>query len=241
MSFLKKIFGGDKKSQPQNQRSVPRAQPNNRVSVTFPSLGQQIAVRNISVSGIAIDINPDLMQLTPNLQLSAQLKIIDKDFNIEVKVLRKSEYIIALAFLKPPPELIQEISRVFLLEFNAQNIQYIGPDKLQAEAGGTPHWFYGGENYELFYVVQGGEVKSFYLKILSDTIEKKPGKDLSFGRIWSDGPVNHDEIPKYKGSDLIELQRALPPAVIKNAASFVTHIPKLPKAHAQQIISELKV
>jgi len=241
MNFLKKIFAANQNKSLKEKRATARAESNTKVTISFPSLGQKISVRNISVTGVAIDTIADLSQLGLDLQLSAQLKILEKPFNIEVKVVRRTDFIIALNFLKPPAELIQEISRVFLLEFNAQTIQYIGAEKLQAVADGTPHWYYGGENYELYYIEKNDQILSFHLKILSDTIDKKFGKNISFGRIWSDNKADQDEAPKYKGSELIELQKALPPSVIKNAASFVQHIPKISKDHADQIIAELKL
>jgi hypothetical protein len=197
-------------------------------------------VRNISVTGIAIDVDPVLTQLTINLQLTAELKILDKTFLIELKVLRKNEYIVAFTFIRPTDEIVKEISRVFLTEFNAQTIQYISSEKLQPVENGRPHWYYGGENYQLFFVENTDVVMSFVIQIMSDIIEKKIDKNLSFGRIWSDGPITHDEGIKYKGSELIEQQKSLPASVIKNAASFVSHIPKLPKKISDQIIEELK-
>jgi hypothetical protein len=239
MKLLKKIFGKKTTEDFEQKRSVPRAKPSN-ASVTIPSLSKNIPVRNISVTGIAVDVIPEIAQLTLNLQLSSQLKILEKTFHVELKVLRKSEYIVALTFIKPSPEMIQEISRVFLSEFNAQTIQYISQEKLQPVEDGKAHWYYGGENYQLFFVEKSGVVNSFFIQILSDTIEKKLNQKLSYGRVWSDGPLNHDEGPKYKGSELIEQQKALPTSVMKNAASFVSHIPKLPKRLSDQIIEELK-
>jgi hypothetical protein len=239
MKFLKKLFNKNTNPEFTQKREVPRAKPSN-VNVTIPSLAKNIPVRNISVTGIAIDVIPEITQLTANLQISAQLNILEKTFIVDLKVLRRSDYIVAFAFLRPNPEMIQEISRVFLTEFNAQTIQYISQEKLQPVPDGKAHWYYGGENYQLFFVENSGEVIRFFIQILSDTIEKKPNQKLNYGRIWSDGPLNHDEGPKYKGSELIEQQKALPASVMKNAASFVSHIPKLPKRLSDQIIEELK-
>ena len=193
------------------------------------------------VSGVAIAVSPDLVQLTPGLNIAAKLDILDKSFNVDLKISRKTESIIAFNFIAPDAEIIAELSRIFLLEFNAQTINYIGPEKLQAVAEGTPHWYYGGENYELYYVEHAGVVKQFQIKILSDTIEKKLNQKIKYGRLWNETIDEINDVPKYKGSDLIEPQKTLPASVIKNAASFVSHISKIPKVHQEQIINELKI
>jgi hypothetical protein len=239
VNFLKKIL---KKETPEKTlKAAARAQSMQKVSIKFPTLAVHTPARNISVTGVAVDIAPELNPLNLGLKIAVVMQVLDKTFHLDLKVVRKNEFIIAFSFLNPLPELIHEISRVFMLEFNAKNIQYIDATKLKPDPRGRPHWFYGGENYELYYIEDNDVIKLFHLKILSDVIEKKFEGPIVFGRIWSEGPLEQEsDLPKYKGPDLIEPQKNLPPEVLKNATNFLSHVAKLPSNHHEQILEYLK-
>jgi hypothetical protein len=156
---------------------------------------------------------------------------------VRLSVVRVSEQLIGARFDDPGFEVTWAISHYFDLEIVAARLNPVRAEMLKPEPDGTPHWFQGNNNCDLFYVSSGREVLGFQLTVFGNYVEGGREKPLRFGSLFEE---ENDDGPRYRGATLVGRKRASDEVVVSLAERLVTGIKGLDPEHFRAILGFLR-
>ncbi|MEK6706466.1 MAG: hypothetical protein AABZ06_11835 [Bdellovibrionota bacterium] len=144
-------------------------------------LGDLLSVSNLSVSGVAL--TKEYLKRVPaaGAEISGEL-LIGEDVNKAVlRVVHSAGGIVGCMFIEPTPSLVTSIQLYLYLELDAVEVKKVPDDILKPVAEGNPHWYCGGNNCELYFVENEGELLWFNISFLGNYIEGGNDMPVRFG------------------------------------------------------------
>jgi len=208
--------------------------------ISFQKLedSRSIRLKNISSGGLAL-LKSDLdVQLTMGEVIRGRLLIDEQSFEVEIKIVRQSEHILGAQFLVPSYDLQKAIKTYFQVELGAMSMSSMRPELLKEDPDGTPYFYYGKNDCELYVVLKDGQLRRFEMSFFGHYIEGGPGLKARHGVI-QDFDKNEDDI-KFKGSRLVA-QSASPREETKELAlRFLEAIQALSPEIREQLRNALK-
>jgi len=252
MAFTKlinKLFGQQqpKSTSPQQVliKRPPRIpkEPIHQLSFEFqgpPKTRAEIA--NVSVGGLGFVVTPPAAADSPHWPPTGTITpsiftIGAQPFPVEFKLIYVGPSSAGGAFVNSSREMLVALQQHLDAELAGAVMSYIGPEMLNPEPDGAPHWFQS-ERAELFLVEKNNEVLRFNLMCFGNYVESETGKPLRFGQIVDNGDRSK---PSYnKGSAKVHWAATVEPATLIMISRLVKHIPKLPPQFRDGILNLIK-
>lgn len=241
MSFLAKtlakIAGGISPDRIRAARDfLPRATRIRLISLhgvqfRMADTGERLELANLSTTGVAFRRKPDRTWPGGLRELRGELEFSDGSVPVRLKVVHQNE-VLGCRFEGETASLIWKIQEYFRLELSAIGMLSVPPDLLQTQPDGKPQWFHGKNNCELYFVTDTeNQILRFHLSFFANYIEGAPATPLRFGLLVDDERVK----PGIKRSSTVSWQDRFPPDLMDPILKFVTHVPGLAPAHAEQL------
>lgn len=233
-SFLKKFIS----TQKTKIRCGPRVKiidaHNTKVVVNHTKKNKELAVDNLSLKGMGLLLVQDGNELEKKIDYkNSLLHIQDKVFALDFKIVHQNrDRIFGCEFIHIEETYYPFWDRFFHHELRALSITYITADKLHITVDGTPHWFYGGEDYELFIVEKQKRITLFRLKLFDHYLEYELETGLRYAKIFegkSPGDI------KYKPSTLLMMENIISDEIKILGLKFIYNIKELPSVYRKQI------
>ena len=205
-----------------------------------PNAGEKLSIANISTSGIGLNYSPIANQENGTSsdfkKITGELLINGVRFRMIIEVVRRSENFLGGRFESPSHEMILAINRYFDAEIAAVKLTSMPSGSLKEEPLGTPHFFHGSDNCELFYVSEVNEVLRFNLTVFGIYIEGGKGLPFFVGSVDED---NKREKPNFRGSTLIQRKNGLDPETFTRARRMIQGIESIDPHHREAILAFL--
>jgi len=244
-NIWKKLSGKGQASSEPRKPEVPRApripkEPFHQLSFQFEgNPNTDFEISNISIGGLGLVARSSASTCSwpqPLIELPATLTIGTQCFRIQFKLVYTGPHTAGGAFVAAPREMLVALQKHLEAELAASAMSYIGPEMLNPEEDGSPHW-YRSDNAELFIVINANRVVRFNAVCFGNYIEAEHGKTLRFGRQIDE----HDySKPSHKASTLTQWDSSLEPATLAMFVRMIKHIPKLKPELKEQVLSFLK-
>lgn len=229
MNFLKKILFKKRKNN--------RFKISSFNSVSMKINGIECSVNNLSFNGIGINWDENLATLRKGETVSAILNFENICLEIKVQVAYKnSKGIIGLKVIENQKNYEGYLKQYFLSEIQALKIKKMDPSKLKKEYEGTPCWYYGDYNHELFYLLDNdNNVSYFQLNFQGYIFEKNGSNSLSTGHVVDES--SDIGLMKHKGSEIVNQYESVPAEIFQYAIRFTNSIEDINSEHKNFIIS----
>lgn len=260
MGLLSKLFGAKLEEAAVGleaagqRRSAPRVllQPLHRIS--FSARGKcasqlaesradalELGIANVSLSGIGFTRESAQAWPDPGTLLVGELEAEGNKVEVEAKLVHLTGRVAGCSFhgnIVPIQKLVLDYFRV---ELAGLNMLHAPDDVLKAETDGTPHWYHGRNNCELFYVAKLGEPEAlvrYQLSFFANYVEGVVGGHPRFGTVVED----HDDTgkPKHKGAELVSWAEAPDPQLIETIVKFLRHVPGLPVPVREELAKQIR-
>jgi hypothetical protein len=200
---------------------------------------QLFKVVNVSTTGMAVDLKNTSHDFTSGDLLKARITIKDKMLDVSVKIVFVGPELMGVQVQGPPPDYISQVINYFKTELSAIKSNPISKDHLKPDTDGEPHWYYGGDNFELYFVVNDDKVCKFKLVVWGDIIEMNKDGQIFVGHSWDQTATR--EFRMFKESVLVgqAATNRIPKETLEHCRRFVHSIPNLKVNFRDQIISGL--
>lgn len=199
-----------------------------------PAFDSKIFITNLSTTGIGFLKESGEPWPEEGSVIEGSLFSQNNHIEIQAKVIHTSTQVVGCHFEGPSKKIEDFVNRFFDLELSALRMNPVNPDILKPENDGTPFWFLGVDNCELYYTVSpNGKVLRFSLSYFGNYLEGGVGRTTKLGHVVEDEGL---EKPHYKGSALIRVSPTMESSLTETALRFLTNIEKLPSDHRSQII-----
>jgi len=240
MNFLKKFFS---KPVPEFEKVYKKRAPRIRLQdgkVTFTpdssAKKQGLEIANLSASGLAA-VDKESHMVWPKIGgvISGKLTLAGKSFPVACKVVHFTGNLVGCQFQDFYHELTYLINDYYRVELEALNLVHIKPDILKSRADGVPHYFQGGDNCEVYYVINDGEILQFNISFFMHYLEGGKNKLLRFGKINKSEQSN--DVHGYKRNDIIEWQEEIPLKFREDCVRFLSNIEHLKPNHIEALKS----
>ena len=196
-----------------------------------------IQVANISASGVGLMRNSTSWE--PSLQsgITGRLQIGSDEFKLEMKVEWCTPQIIGCSIQNADGLFYKALNQYFRSEMAGLNMRQMRSELLQSPANGAPYFFHGNNNCEIFYVLDGTKLESFYLSFFGNYIEGIPESPLLFGRTLDDHEFDK---PNYKASELVYSSSTPTPNVLTEVIRFVENTPDISVDVKREICAQIQ-
>lgn len=232
MSFLKRLFSGNKPAQ------VPRA-PRIKVGVLHrvafrPTPGREgspLLLSNISTRGMGLLRRGDTISV--GQKLKGNLEINKESFDLEAEVKHQTAMTLGCEFQGSFDAVSRAVEEYFKLEICALKLNKVDEAYLKRDPAGQVTWFTDGKQNEVYLVSDSNGVASFHLSFLGNYVEGGRGKVLRAGHIVEDDRMN------YRGSDMLELTADVSDQILAHGRTLVANVGGLSDESVQQLQSFL--
>ena len=197
---------------------------------------EAIGLVNLSVTGAAFPKAAQGLLPGPGQDFSGQLELTGEKLPIQLRVVHSSGSSVGCVFLQIPANVQEAVLRYFELELSALSMQKARTESLKQDPDGSPHWFFGKNNCELYFVTQGVQIVRFHFNFFANYVEGAPGKRARFGRIQED---RSSDKPKYESSSLIRWSARPSFEMNQVALKFLRNIENLEPQFLDQIAQAL--
>ncbi|HLD99814.1 MAG TPA: hypothetical protein VJB59_06120 [Bdellovibrionota bacterium] len=160
--------------------------------------------------------------------MRGHLLIHEASYKLVLRTVHLSEAVVGCAFQEVPRDLSGAIQSYLTAELSGTEMQYVGPESLEPNPEGTPHWYHGKNNSDLYLVENGGKIVRFCLVFLANYIEGGTDRPLRFGSVVKEESLENG------GS--IAWQDSFGADTLCAAVRLLTHIPHLPPEHKDGIL-----
>lgn len=238
---IAKIFSGNlKKNTPQAQPSADRAPRvrihhfhNIELKISEPSSDWAIQIANLSNSGIGflVEGSEKIPGNIPGFRGVLQLE--NQEFPIHAKTIWQKGNFIGGKFENPASELSAALQRYFATEISALRLYAVKSSYLKSQMEGDPHWFQGSEDFDLYFISSGSEIRYCIATMHEKILEC--GRDLPI----SEGIlVEADERDgrMLRRTPLVERKAKVEEDTLILARRFVLGIDGIEKSHQQNIL-----
>ena len=202
-----------------------------------PLIEDPIPLLNLSTNGAGLMKNAISTLPAPGTLLQGDFDFNGERHPIEMRLIHNSGQVAGCAFQGDFSQIRDRIVRYFDLELSALKMTQVKPEMLQTEADGTPHWFLGTNNCELYLVSKEERVIRFNLSFFANYIEGGETIPTRFGQVVEDTRIDK---PKAKGSALVLWEKALPEDLLNTACRFMENVLPLSSAHRIAILEKIK-
>ena len=185
--------------------------------------GNELLIENISFTGIALQASPEIKLPGIGEILSGTIAIKDKPFEVAFNLVRVKDSIAGGRFIERYQELRNFLKSHYGPELAAMSLKKVEKLDLKPQPDGDPHWFFDGNDSELYYVMNKGRLVRFRLSFLNRYLEGKQGEKPRFGKYDAGvaGAVRHP------GTRTIKNSEKIPQKEIEFLLRYVHHIQKL--------------
>lgn len=191
-------------------------------------LGKELEIVNISTSGVAVRDLP----VSDGQLCTFQFVINREDFEVVLKVVRKTADLIGLQYQEASSSFIATLSQFFQVERRAKALNFVDPRFLNAEMNkGDVFWFRSGKGDELVYTHSKEKIHSLQAMVMNYGWEYSEDHGMSFGEFSKGADKAYSPwVPgRVAGVNLKEI-----------FSRFVENIDPLAKEHKEQLILMLK-
>lgn len=161
---------------------------------------------------------------------SARVFLNDETIPVQLEVVRSMPDFIGARFIGDRTEVKAALRRFFIDELKASQMSEVASDKIQANEGGKPRWFYAPGNYELFFIENEGRITRVELDLGGRVFVVQDG-ELRTGMV----PQEEKTKPVYAKSQLIQWDAAVQPEDRIKASRVVENILGLTGEEKKQI------
>ena len=212
-------------------------------NVSFSKTGDEktIKLSNLSVTGAGFlrNLHHDWTETDEVMDGSFSFK--GKKYPISMKIIHHSPMIIGCAFDEPNRKVMRSfVSRYFDLELSALQLYEVDPKYLKDEKTGTPRWFQGKDNCEVYIIEQDNKIILFNITFFGNHIEGGDTVPLRYGLIVDDDEAETDTIFRMKGATVIRPIDIFSPELIESALKFVSNLEVLTGKQRTTILEKLK-
>lgn len=217
-----------------------------------PLFDQPLAVSNLSEGGVGflvatspLDRDETESESFPwpsvGNYINGELRLKGQTYLINLRIAFKGSESVGCAFGEVPKDFKAALSRYFEVELGALKMKRVDSKQIKATPDGTPHWIFGPNNCELYFVTDAQGLVRFNLSFFANYVEGGRDKGVKFGQV-KQSDLEDDEL-KYKASDLIHWQD--PVEISKNplsalALAFIENVETLTAEERQAFRSCLK-
>lgn len=192
-------------------------------------------VKNISLYGLAVSLN-DKSPLAKDSEINCHIIFKDEPINVKIKVVHINNAFMGISILEGHEEFNQNLNLFFKSELEGLNMRQIAPERLNPRKAGTPHFFYGSDDHEVFYISNNDEVVFFQINFHGFIVEMKLGGELFCGQLEEE----EFDVKKHKGSQLIHPSSEVNTDIIKHTIRFLMFIKDLNPTHKKIIVEKLE-
>ncbi|OFZ79562.1 MAG: hypothetical protein A3K03_02085 [Bdellovibrionales bacterium RIFOXYD1_FULL_44_7] len=233
MTFLDKLLG--RKNKPvQESATIKRAprflRPLTGIQFRRIHDGGGVGIFNLSSTGIGLKTE-DLLEPKSGLTVKGELIIEGTPHSCEINIVHVTGSVAGGFFVGAPEDIVSAVNRYFQIEMEALSLTPVNQDLLNKDEG-TPYWFQGCNNNELYLVVSKGNVKNFNLTFFGNYIEGGTGERTRVGFVVED---QRDDIA-YKGSSTIRWEHNPNPKTVEMAVKFIKHVRDIPTEVQTQLL-----
>lgn len=241
---LKNLFQNE--SQPAAISGTPKPQKENRrnprvhlegglVKFYLQPEHREIKVANISVSGIALDA-ATLQKAKPGDTILARVEIGTDHFDLTCRVIHITQPIIGCFFEKGAPMLGPILQKTFEIELRAHDLIKIRSDLLAPREDGTPYYFQGSNQEELFFLVNQTAISSLALTFNGFYLEWKTDQKLRMGKL---AKQIREKVMDSSANASVDYFKTKDPELVAKAKSFIRNINFLSSHHLKSILAIL--
>lgn len=220
-------------------KRAPRVRLHETHRVRFEGRGEALPgplpLINLSVEGIGFANFGRKWPATPHA-FEGSLIIRDKVYPVRAELLYVAPSVAGARLLEKPPELREEFLKYFFGEMAAARMKQVNSAVLQQDADGTPHFFVGENNCEVYYVENAGRLVHFHVSFFGNYFAMEKGGALKVGIVEED---TAEDKPGYKGATLVKPSQ-LSPEIILAAEQFLMNVEKLDPAARQGMMAVLR-
>lgn len=214
---------------------LPRAkiEPLHEIGFQFASADDPLQIANISAGGIGFIKSSLERWPEPGSIIEGRLTIAGSRFDVKVKVAHASAAVVGASFEQPPKPMGAKIREHLLAELSALNMVCVPRENLRDEPDGTPYWFHGTNNCELYFVERAGTIVRFHLVYFGHYLEGSAGKPLRYGYVDED----RDDVPEHRGPALVRWGKSINAESLSTAIRLLQNIQELSPQLRQGILS----
>jgi hypothetical protein len=201
---------------------------NTFLNLHSPKTSQQIALANISASGLGF-FKGEIATLPPiGALMEGTLFIQDTPVEVQTKIIHSSTNVVGCCFSHFPANFAALLNRHFQVELTAMQLGKIAQQYLKKQSDGESLWFRGPDNAELFLVLAQQTIIRFNFSFFGHLIEYfAAGNIVRYSRLAQED----DQAYGVKGSELYRQETSLPREIGELGIKFVTQIPELSASH----------
>jgi|GEM_PF-4649624 len=198
-------------------------------------------IANLSASGVGLLTGAQTGWPTPDSLIQGSLEFPNAASPVTVsftaKIIHVSPQVLGAHFEGETDLIREEVRRYFKVELGALRMSKVAPDMLKKDADGEPHWSYGDNGCEIFYLTRDSKIVRFNLAFFGNYAEGGDGFKTRFGQIVA---ADTSEKLQYKGNEEIRWDAGVPADLALNAVRFVESVSHLAAGERASIISLLQ-
>jgi hypothetical protein len=195
-------------------------------------------IRNMSISGIAIDRNSGTdFEPSPEAGVIAVVELEGKRYSVPMLLKRVEPDLLAFQYQKRDFDFESHLRKKFNVEIAALKMMKMRPELLDQIPEGKPHLFSGKSDCRLFYIEKNGEIIQFEIGFFGNVIEGFRGASVRFSNVLYDTPSN----VQYAKSHMMNTFAGDLPQLKEEASRFLDHISGLEpsaKLFIEQVIQK---
>jgi uncharacterized protein YbjT (DUF2867 family) len=216
-------------------RRLPRVEiePLHEIGFQLESAENLLQIANISAGGIGFIRSSLERWPEPRSVIEGRLTIGGSSFEVKVKVVHASVAVVGVSFEQPPKPMVAKIREYLLAEISALDMVWVPRESLRDEPDGTPYWFHGTNNCELYFVTRMGRILRFHLVYFGHYLEGGDGKPLRYGYAVEE---RDDEVPGHKGPALVRWGKSINAENLSTAIRLLQNIRDLSPELRQSIL-----
>ena len=215
------------------RRAAPRirVEPLHHIGFSWTGHGGpvEVPVANLSASGMAL-MRSAFGGQAAGQRLQGVLGLGERRVPVSLHQVHVTHDVIGCCFVDPARELVDAINAHLATELQALEMVRVEVGPHQHRGEGTPHWFHGLENSELYYVERAGQVLRFRLCFLANFLEGGQGQPVRFGVLTCDRDLSSDKAGE------VHWLRKINAEQLSTTIRFVSGIPGLDPGHRDGIL-----
>ncbi len=217
---------------------LPRVkiEPLHEIGFKLDSGGNPLQIANISAGGIGCFKSSLERWPEPGSVIQGWLTIGESSFEVKVKLVHASEAVVGMSFEQPPIPMGAKIREYLRAELSALNMVCVPRESFRHEPEGTPYWFHGTNNCELYFVERMGRILRFHLVYFGHYLEGGAGKPLRYGYVVEQ---QDDAFPENNGTALVRWGKSIHAESISTAIRLIQNIQDLLPQFRQGILNQI--
>lgn len=239
MSILSKIFG---RAETQNDSDSKRTlrlrsdriciHPLRQIYFRRNLDGLALEIGNLTMSGVGLVYIDDLAEPQKGAILEGCFLFERIEYPVILKVIHHTGRILGCSFQGDLSQLSEFFSRYLSFELEGIRLEQVNPAVLKQERIGTPQWFKGNDQSELFFVEDEGHIVRFELSFLGNYLEWQENKHVRHGLVVRDEDIGKS---KHKASELI-VWKDSSEEITELARRFVMNIRDLSEKNKSELV-----